>query len=89
MGTTVVGGREHCCDVGELVVYDSVVGVGKPHPLLFALVGTDHANQIVIFEERLHCSVSVEIGTTTRRVGHEVKFKKLQTQHREVLTQVS
>ena len=77
MGTTVVGSREQSSDVGELVVYDPVVGVLKPHPLLLALVGTDHAHQIVSFEEWLNCSVAIEIGATSRRVWHEVQLQKL------------
>ena len=76
MGTTVVGRREHSSDIGELVVYDPVVGVLKPHPLLLALVGTNHAHQNVSFEELLNCPVAIKIGATLRRVWHEVQFHK-------------
>ena len=72
MGTTIVGGGEYCSDVGKLVVDDPVVGVRKPHPLLLALVGADHAQQVVVLEERLDGSMAVKVGAPSRGVRHEV-----------------
>ena len=89
MGTTVVGGGEDGGNVWKLVVDDSVVRVGKPHPILLALVGSDHPYQIISFEKGLHCRVAVEIGAPSRWVGHEVQLKELYAKEECMHQQIS
>lgn len=77
MATAVIGGGEDGRHVRPDIVQHSVIGIRKSDSILFALMSPDYPQETILREKRLDGRISKEVGTATRRVGHEVQLQEL------------